>query len=275
MVFAGDKLGNLGIFDASQNSNSHQNGHTVKTESAEDEDDEDEDVLEPAITSIHLHTRTISSFQISPSNPAHLLTCSYDSSIRLLDLATSVSREIYGPEDREVDEPLSGLEIDPVSPSVVYFSRLDGHVGRHDTRAPQSATTIWQMSEKKIGGFSIHQQYPHFIATASLDRTMRLWDLRKTTRSELGSGRRPVQLGEHTSRLSVSHAAFNSVGQVATSSYDDTIKIHSFEGMGTWRQGEALPDQDMKPSHVVKHNNQTGRWVTMYGIASAKVSSQC
>ena len=265
-MFAGDKLGNLGIFDASQNTETQQNGHSVGKEQADDEGDDNENVVGPAITSIHLHTRTISSFQFSPNNPSHLLTCSYDSSIRLLDLATSVSKELYGPEDRQLDEPLSGLEVDPLSPNVLYFSRLDGHVGRHDTRAPQTATTIWQMSEKKIGGFSIHQQYPHFIATASLDRTMRLWDLRKITRSEFGSGRQPAQLGERTSRLSVSHAAFNSVGQVATSSYDDTIKVHSFEGMGNWSPGETLPDQAMEPNHVVKHNNQTGRWVTMYRI---------
>ena len=128
-------------------------------------------------------------------------------------------------------------------------------------RAPQQQTVVWQMSEKKIGGFSLHPQYPHFLATASLDRTMRLWDMRKA-----GKGRRPALLWEHESRLSVSHAAFNSVGQVATSSYDDTIKIYSFADMKDWKDGEALEDGQMQPSHIVPHNNQTGRWVTMYAL---------
>ena len=266
-------MGNLGIFDASQTTAQSRKALPVKkeepemgdeTKGDEDENEEDEDEPEPAITSFHLHTRTISSFQFSPLNPSHLLTASYDSSIRLLDLATSVATEVYGPQDREVDEPLSGLEVDPISPHILYFSRLDGHIGRHDTRAPSSsATTVWQMSEKKIGGFSVHPQYPHYLATASLDRTMRLWDLRKLTWWE-GKGRRPACIGEHTSRLSISHAAFNSVGQVATSSYDDTVKIYSFEGMGGWKEGEALAEEAMEPSTIVKHNNQTGRWVTMH-----------
>ena len=228
-------------------------------EAESDEDDE----AEPTITSLHLHTRTISSFQFSPVNPSHLLTCSYDSSVRLLDIASQSSSELYGPADPDDDEPISGLEIDPLSPHVIYFSRLDGHIGRYDTRSPPSATTIWQLSEKKIGGFSTHPQYPHFLSTASLDRTMRLWDLRKTVSWE-GSGKRPAMLGEHVSRLSISHAAFNSVGQVATSSYDDTIKIYSFQGMSGWKEGVALDEPLMSPGSVVKHNNQTGRWVTMW-----------
>ena len=90
---------------------------------------------------------------------------------------------------------------------------------------------------------------------------MRVWDLRKI--SGKGDNRTPAMVGEHESRLSVSHAAFNSVGQVATASYDDTVKIHSFNDMGSWSAGTEVEDEEMRPSTVVKHNNQTGRWVTM------------
>jgi len=254
LIFAGDKLGNLGIFDASQ----------PVPEIPEDE--EDADVPDPVVTSLHTHTRTITSIHFSPLNPSRCITSSYDSSLRLLDLATSKSTELYGPDDRSVDEPISGLEIDPTNPDVLFFSRLDGYVGRVDTRAPSTKShggiTIWPLSEKKIGGFSIHPRLPHFLATASLDRTMALWDLRKMVSWE-GQGRRPACLGSHTSRLSVSHASFNSVGQVATTSYDDTVKVYDFKGMGGWKDGVELSEEQMEPTTVVRHNNQTGRWVTM------------
>ena len=230
----------------------------MKNEEEEDEDDEDDE--DPAITSFHCHTRTISSFQFSPANPSHLYTSSYDSSLRLLDLTKSQSTEIYAPTDTSLDEPLSGVEVDPSSPHMLYFSRLNGHVGRTDTRAPHT-TDIFELSEKKIGGFSLHPGNPHFIATASLDRYLRIWDLRKLSGKV---GRQPPALiGEHESRLSVSHAAFNSAGQVATASYDDTVKIYTFEGMGTWNAGRKIPENEMEPSAIVRHNNQTGRWVTM------------
>ncbi|KAL8813664.1 MAG: hypothetical protein Q9223_000285 [Gallowayella weberi] len=258
LVFAGDKMGNLGLFDASQSPSIKP--ETVKNEDQDEEDAEDDDDQDPNITSFHLHTRTISSFQFSPHNPSHLYTSSYDSSLRLLDLTQSSSTEIYAPTDTSLDEPISGVEMDPQTPHLLYFSRLDGHVGRIDTRAPDTVD-IFQLSEKKIGGFSLNASCPHFIATASLDRTMRLWDLRKL------SGKKGAQLpalcGEHESRLSVSHAAFNSAGQVATASYDDTVKIHTFEGMSGWGPGRDLTEKEMAPSAVIRHNNQTGRWVTI------------
>ncbi len=265
LVFAGDKLGNLGIFDASQTSAAIKAENGVKKE--ETDEDEEEDDLDPAITSFHCHTRTISSFQFSHANPSHLYTCSYDSSLRLLDLTKSKSTEIYGPSDSSLDEPLSGVEMDPTAPHMLYFSRLDGHVGRTDIRAPKS-TDIFQLSEKKIGGFSLNPANPHFIATASLDRYLRVWDLRKL--SGKASRQLPALIGEHESRLSVSHAAFNSAGQVATASYDDTIKIHTFEGMGSWSPGHKVSDDEMAPSSIIRHNNQTGRWVTM-SVFSARL----
>ena len=258
LVFAGDKMGNLGIFDASQKASPAKKENGVKKE--EEDEEAEEDDPDPAITSFHCHTRTISSFQFSPANPSHLYTSSYDSSLRLLDITKSKSTEIYAPTDTSLDEPLSGVEVDPSAPHMLYFSRLDGHVGRTDTRAPNT-TDIFELSEKKIGGFSLHPGNPHFIATASLDRHLRIWDLRKLS-GKVGR-QLPALIGEHESRLSVSHAAFNSAGQVATASYDDTVKIHSFKGMGSWSPGHKMSEKEMEPSAIVRHNNQTGRWVTM------------
>lgn len=257
LIFAGDKLGNLGIFDGSQTA-SQTKAEQIKSEE-EDEEGGDDDP-DPNITSFHLHTRTISSFQFSPLNSSHLYTSSYDSSLRLLDLVKSTSTEVYAPTDSTLDEPLSGIEVDPTSPHLIYFSGLEGHVGRIDTRSSGHAD-IFQLSEKKIGGFSLHPGNPHFVATASLDRFMRVWDLRKL--SGKAGEQKPALIGEHESRLSVSHAAFNSAGQVATASYDDTVKIHTFDGMSSWAPGRTLSEKEMTPSAIVRHNNQTGRWVTM------------
>lgn len=262
LIFAGDKMGNLGIFDASQTSASSPIKHEyIKAEKEDDGDGDDDDDPEPNITSFHLHSRTISSFQFSPSNPSHFYTSSYDSSIRLLDLTKSTSSDVYAPADPSADEPISGVEVDPESSSILYFSRLDGAFGRTDTRSP-STPDIFQLSEKKIGGFSFYPHSSHIFATASLDRFMRLWDLRKLNGKP--GQQLPALLGEHESRLSVSHAAFNAAGQVATASYDDTVKIHTFQGIGEWGRGHKVSTKEMAPSAIIKHNNQTGRWVTMY-----------
>jgi WD40 repeat protein len=253
LIFAGDKLGNLGICDASQ-----------KVAEIKQEDDEDADNEGPTITTLKPHTRTIHTFQFSPHDANALYSASYDSSVRKLDLAKGVAIEVYAPADADEDAPLSGIEISKDDPNMLYFSTLDGRFGIYDMRTPSEKAAgleIFQLSEKKIGGFSLHPQQPHLVATASLDRTLKIWDLRKI--SGKGDSRLPALVGEHESRLSVSHAAWNSAGQVATASYDDTIKIHDFSKSAEWAKGTSLTDAEMKPSVVVPHNNQTGRWVTM------------
>ncbi|KIX01835.1 uncharacterized protein Z518_09562 [Rhinocladiella mackenziei CBS 650.93] len=263
IVFAGDKMGTLGIVDASQ--------EPVKAVKQEDEEEEDED---PQITNIKPHTRTISAMHTHPSKPETLYTASYDSSIRATDLQKAVAVEVYGPTNKEDDEPVSGIDMAALDPNILYFATLNGAFGKFDMREPPSSAELYQLSEKKIGGFSLNPLAPHYVATASLDRFLRLWDLRKISK------KLPTLVGEHESRLSVSHAAFNTAGQVATTSYDDTIKIHSFgvihnvrsnskkgtialENMSSWKPGFQLDEDAMKPEVVVRHNNQTGRWTTI------------
>lgn len=254
LVLAGDKLGNLGIFDGSQ---------SVPEVKAEDDEEEIDD-SDPAITTFKLHTRTISSFQFSPHDSNSLYSASYDSSIRRLDLAQGKAVEVWAPPDKDADEPLSGVELSRSDPHMLYFSTLEGRFGFHDIRAPpdnRGGSEMFQLSEKKIGGFTLHPAQPHLVATASLDRMLKIWDLRKINGK--GEWWLPALVGEHESRLSVSHAAFNSAGQVATASYDDTVKIHDFSGCGGWKAGTSLTEEQMEPATVIPHNNQTGRWVTM------------
>ncbi|TPR02591.1 hypothetical protein CAN33_0045070 [Aspergillus niger] len=231
LIFAGDKMGHLGILDASQ-----EKPTSIKPEDDEESDDEDPD---PVLTTVKPHTRTISSMHIHPSTPTTLYTASYDSSIRAMDLEKSTSVEKYAPESTSSDEPISGIDMALDDPNVLYWTTLDGAFGRHDIRTDPTAETVntWQLSEKKIGGFSLYPTQPHYFATASLDRSMRLWDLRMLQKPKRGKkDEGPTPVGEHYSRLSVSHAAFNSAGQIATSSYDDTLKIYDLKkkGISNW-----------------------------------------
>jgi hypothetical protein len=254
LAFAGDKLGNLGICDASQ-----------KVAEVKQEDDEDADTEGPSITTLKPHTRTIHTFQFSPHDSNAVFSASYDSTVRKLDLAKGVAVEVYAPADPDEDAPLSGIEISNNDPHTLYFSTLDGRFGIYDMRTPAEKAAglqIFQLCDKKIGGFSLHPQHPHLVATASLDRTLKIWDLRQISGD--ADEKLPALLGSHESRLSVSHAAWNSAGKVATASYDDTIKIHDFGNCADWAAGAELDEAAMAPSVIIPHNNQTGRWVTMY-----------
>ncbi|KAJ4286191.1 hypothetical protein N0V88_008093 [Collariella sp. IMI 366227] len=249
IIFAGDKEGAMGVFDASQNPQ------------FDDNEEEDSDYPAPVISAFKTHSRTITSFHFSPVDSNAVFTASYDSSIRKLDLDKGISMQIFAPTDVDDDLPISAIDIPSTDPNMIIFSTLQGSLGRHDIRTKPTTAEIWGLTDQKIGGFSLHPLHPHLVATASLDRTLKIWDLRKLTGR--GDERAPALLGAHESRLSVSHASWSSAGHVATSSYDDRIKIYNFADAGKWSAGVELSEEVMKPAKQVVHNNQTGRWVTI------------
>lgn len=248
MILAGDKKGTLGFFDASQNT------------PPEAEDDEDVDIPLPQVSAFEIHSRTISSIKVPTFDPNSVITSSYDSSIRCLDLQSQVSRQLWQPDDDGVDLGITCIDMSPEAKDTILFSTLEGTLGRIDRRSNEKAD-MWGLCDNKIGGFSMNPLLPHLIATASLDRTLKIWDLRMIKGK--GDLQHPSLLGEHQSRLSVSHASWSRGGYLATSSYDDTVKIYDMTDAIKWKSGQDIPDEKMNPVHQITHNNQTGRWVTI------------
>ncbi|KAJ6263765.1 hypothetical protein Dda_2336 [Drechslerella dactyloides] len=251
LVFAGDKIGNLGLFDAS---NPLPNPNY-------DADEDDESLSQiPNISTFKLHARSISTLLIDPRSAETLYSTSYDGSIRKLDLVAHKSDEIFAAEDATEhlhdDAAISGMEF--FDPNVIYFSTLTGELCRKDIREKAPAT-VWQCHEKKIGGFSLNPRNTYLAATASLDRTMKIWDLRKIVGK--GEAAVPHLVAEHESRLSVSSAVWSSNGKIATTSYDDTVKVFDVADCKSWKVGHEV--SELEPATSIRHNNQTGRWVTI------------
>ncbi|KAI1082533.1 WD repeat-containing protein [Whalleya microplaca] len=249
IILAGDKKGTLGFFDASQEAPNYS-----------EDDEEDVSIPLPTISAFQVHNRTISSLKVPEFDPNLVITSSYDSSIRSLDLQAQVSSQLWAAEDDDEELGLTCLDISPETKDVIVFSTLEGSLGRFDRRANAKAD-FWRLTDNKIGGFSLHPLAPHLVATASLDRTLKIWDLRMIKGK--GELRHPSLLGEHHSRLSVSHASWSRNGYLATSSYDDTVKIYNMSDALKWKPGQDLNDSQMAPTQSIAHNNQTGRWVTI------------
>ncbi|KAI1863547.1 hypothetical protein JX265_008764 [Neoarthrinium moseri] len=246
IVLAGDKKGIMGVFDGSQEKPQY------------DDEDEDAHVPLPQVSAFEMHTRTISSILAPQSDPNSVFSASYDSTIRCLDLATQVSSSVWEPADADEDLAITCIDMSPEQKDVLVFSTMEGSLGRTDRRTKEKAE-IWSLTDNKIGGFSLHPLLPHLVATASLDRTLKIWDLRMIKGK--GEMRHPSLLGEHTSRLSVSHASWSRSGHIATSSYDDTVKIYDMSEAAKWKPGHNITE--MEPASTIRHNNQTGRWVTI------------
>ncbi|KAK7991346.1 hypothetical protein PG996_013602 [Apiospora saccharicola] len=249
LIFAGDKKGIVGVFDASQEKPTY------------DDDDEDADIPLPKVEAFEMHSATISSIITPQADHNSVITAAYDSTIRRLDLPTQVSSVLWQPEDDNEDIKITCVDMSPEQKDVIIFSTMYGSLGRIDRRTKGTEAEIWNLTDNKIGGFALNPLIPHLVATASLDRTMKIWDLRMIKGT--GEMRHPALLGEHTSRLSVSHASWSRGGHIATSSYDDTVKIYDMSDAMKWKPGHDIGDDAMEPAQSVRHNNQTGRWVTI------------
>ncbi|CCG80900.1 WD repeat-containing protein NFIA_058290 [Taphrina deformans PYCC 5710] len=251
LVFAGDKLGHLGMWDVD---GSKSNG--IKSE----EEDEAEDAEDPCIHHFKLHSRTITAMVFDYINASKLYTSSYDGSVRCLDLPTGVASEVH---TSDTDQPITGMQLHPDG-NTVYFSTLDGEVGMRDVRVPRStqkqATQTYQLHDRKIGALGMHPGKPHLLVTSSLDRTMKIWDFRNIGHRR--SGGNPACVAEHTARLSVSSAFFNTQGSIVATSYDDTLKVFDVPDIGSRTVVDAL-----EPDVSIRHNNQTGRWLTVFKAA--------
>jgi WD repeat-containing protein 76 len=252
-VFTGDSEGHLAIFDGSDASVVESDDYDVVVAD-----------ISPRITLLRPHRRAINSISFHYSDVNSVYTASYDGSVRKLDLAKGESVEVYAPAAPNMDDPITTHEILQSDPNMLRFSTVNGRLGIHDLRTGairNSTTKIFQLTDKKIGGFGSHPNVPHIFATASLDRTLKLWDLRKLSGS--GVDRMPHLVGEHVNRLSVSHASFNQAGQIATTSYDNTVKIYDFQSVADLEMGGTFSEQEMQPKVQIPHNNQTGKWVSM------------
>ncbi|KAK9240804.1 WD40-repeat-containing domain protein [Lipomyces kononenkoae] len=239
LVLAGDKIGHLGVWDVDQ---------------VVSEDDEEY----PQLYLFKVHARTISSFNFAPSVSEKVYTSSYDGSIRSVDFTTGISSEIY--YGTLSGEPDAVSEIHFADQNLLYFSTLDGEVGRLDLRTPKDIIK-YRLHEKKIGGFSLHPSAPHLCATASLDRSMKLWDFRKIKHARSHELQAKC-LATYESRLSISCTSWNSDGGIVCNGYDDTINIFNLKDSAAWSESFTGPDE-LKPSRTIRHNCQTGRWVTI------------
>lgn len=281
VIAVGDTVGDLGIW---------------AVDSGSEERGEDED---PTISIVKPHGKLISKILVPTQSPTKIYTSSYDGSVRSLDLNKLSSSELAYLSDpfTDKDYPLGVSDISFAGPNdenLLYMTTLSGNFYQHDVREPFKSTRaekLLRLHDKKIGSFTVNPNLSYQLATASLDRTLKLWDLRNISESNASWSEYEEQIsphcyGSYLSRLSVSCVDWNSENRLVCNGYDDQIAVFDLSGSESekpvleWSKDyqpgvelkkrlkrgaeeDATIPTNITPFTKIKHNCQTGRWVSI------------
>ncbi|KAH9814193.1 WD40-repeat-containing domain protein [Melampsora americana] len=284
LIFMGDKQGGVGIWDAvaenqtdrgkksqevKEEDSDEADAKPVKKKAEEEEEEEPED-LEPAEGCsffIQAHPQSsVSGIQIHPSNHHLVYTSSYDSTIRELNFETKQSTEILAGNNLSSDEMLFSAFEFANEGREMFCSDNSGGISHRDLREPKEKAKRWEVSKKKIGCVSLSPISDNrWAVTAGLNREMRIWDLKiltgLSTDSELSTLESKACVVNYSHRLACSSAFFNPLGnKLLSTSYDDHLRVWDLD----LSQSDTWADDGFEPSYKARHDNQTGRWVSVF-----------
>ena len=215
------------------------------------------------------HSGTVSHLSWSRTDIRKLLTSSYDGSLTELDANKGQFTELVRFEDRSLYEFDSAADM-----SSILLADDEGDAHHLDLRLPMHSRIIaqWGLHEKKINTLRIHPTRSHFFITASLDRSVRLFDIRRmcssTSSSTSSTFSRPTPVYDLSHELAVSCAVFSPDGSqmISNGCGPNVIKIYDFNAMLTSAENNK-PNKTLPmalPRDKLYHNNKTGRWLTKF-----------
>ncbi|KAF6767388.1 WD40 repeat [Kalmanozyma brasiliensis GHG001] len=260
LVFVGDKEGFIGVWDAAPiASSSTSNGVKKEVDDDEEEQDAGETFPEGKAWTLQVHGRSpVTCIKFDPVDHNSVFSCSYDSTVRKLDLSSGKSDEVWAGEEDvllsifDVLSPQThpSAYIDTPNPSLdersLWIADHRGgllHIDLREKTRRGNNTRRWQVCEKKIGAMSVNRLAPHCIATASLDQHVRLFDVRalasvvKQTAEapynykgvdadDLEAAQTKAQFASSKARQACTSVDFSPRGdQLVGVSYDDVVKV--------------------------------------------------
>ncbi|XP_073921944.1 WD repeat-containing protein 76 isoform X3 [Castor canadensis] len=223
LVAAGAKSGQIGLWDLTQQC--REDGAYV----------------------FYPHSQPVSCLSFSPANPAHLLSLSYDGTVRCGDFSSAVFEEVY----RNERSSLSSFDFLTEDASTLLIGHWDGHMSLVDRRTPgASHEKLTNSSLGKIRTVHVHPVHKQYFITAGL-RDIHIYDVRS-----LNSRRSQplISLTEHTKSIASAYFSPVTGNRVVTTCAD--CKLRVFDSSCISSQVPLLT--------TIRYNTITGRWLTRF-----------
>ncbi|XP_030048746.1 LOW QUALITY PROTEIN: WD repeat-containing protein 76 [Microcaecilia unicolor] len=218
LVAAGDKWGQVGVWDVGQSN----------------------------VFMFELHSQPVGSLSFSPMNTAHLLSLSYDGTIRCGDVTRAIFDEVY----RTQEASLSSFDFLSEDGSTLIVGHWDANVVVVDRRTPGTSHELWgQIASKSVRTVHVHPVLRHYILTAGAG-SVSVYDVRHLK----PRGNKPVSsLNGHTKSVASAYFSPTTGNRVVTTCADDRLRVYDTSCLSS---SSILT--------TLQHNNNTGRWLTRF-----------
>ncbi|XP_059769399.1 WD repeat-containing protein 76 isoform X2 [Balaenoptera ricei] len=193
------------------------------------------------------HSQPVSCLYFSPANPAHLLSLSYDGTLRCGDFSRAVFEEVY----RDEGSSFSSFDFLAEDASTLIVGHWDGSMSLVDRRTPgTSCEKLINSSLSKIRTVHVHPVHRQYFITAGL-RDIHIYDARclKPSRSQ------PlISLTEHTKSIASAYFSPLTGNRVVTTCADCKLRIFD----------SSCISSKIPLLTTIRHNTITGRWLTRF-----------
>ncbi|KAJ3676908.1 hypothetical protein LUZ60_002632 [Juncus effusus] len=127
---------------------------------------------EKCVVTLEHHTDKVQSVAWSRSSPELLLTGSFDKFVALMDMKSNNESARW-----QVEADVENLVWDPHNEHAFIVSLENGTVQCFDKRAASKPTFTLHAHEKAVCSVSFCPSAPNFLATGSMDKMVKLWDI--------------------------------------------------------------------------------------------------
>ncbi|CAG9462331.1 unnamed protein product [Pedinophyceae sp. YPF-701] len=249
VLAAGGKEGSVGLWCLNHDTwePSDAAGFTAALEGVEAEEGDGaataKDVLgkSDGVSLYSVHAAYISGFVWTADG---LTSSSYDGTVRRMDPAAERFELLFRDEDRQ----FSAFDM---TPGLSLLADKDGELSVFDPRAPKGGTKFFEAHDRKINTVHVEPVEQRLVATSGTDNAVSVWDSRK-----LGSKAKPLHSYDLDKSSQGAFWSPDGSQKLLLTCYDNHLRVVDVKTGGK--------DGGWSKCTRVKHNTQTGRWVTPF-----------
>lgn len=254
LAISGDKSGSISFLDFTTFAKSVKNP----------------DVNAPVegIYSLKPHMEGVNDIKIDNSDRTKFYSCSYDGTIKMLDIASNSFDNLY---TSEYSEPIQCLSQNAENGLICGVTHSGGLICL-DSRMKKVIFDNINLAPKKLSFVEFNPIHSQYLATGGLNYTANIWDFRflseQKNRTNLTKAwddysgeylELPGCVWSYNIGRAVNNTSWSPNGnKLVTTTFDNAIRV--FNDPLKHRENQAAQESDVI---TIPHNNKTGKWVSL------------